>query len=179
MTGAPVFFVDGRPRPQGSKDALAPGVVRERSPHLKAWRRRVAATARAAGWNARPSDTPPDKPAAVGIVFVMRRPKSHYTPKGKLRDSAPAFPDTPPDIDKLTRAILDALTGVCWPDDGRVIVARLVKVYGPREGVGVLVSHAAPVKAGSADLRVRPGHEIEDLLPTLDWWPAPTPRASG
>ena len=55
----------------------------------------------------------------------MERPKSHFgTGKNadKVKQSAPVFPATMPDIDKLMRAILDGLTDAqVWLDDGQVV----------------------------------------------------------
>lgn len=47
----------------------------------------------------------------------------YYMPRTKAASDRVA-PWTKPDIDKLQRATLDALTGLCWDDDSRVI--RLV-----------------------------------------------------
>jgi crossover junction endodeoxyribonuclease RusA len=162
------FFADGKAISQGSKDALAAGVVRESSWELKPWRRRVAAVARAAGW----VGAVPGGSVAVGLVFVRQRPATHFRACGqRLRASAPAFPDTTPDIDKLTRAILDALTAVCWPNDSRVVVAREVKVWGPRPGVGVVVQHIAGVAPGAADVAINDQDGGAELARVLDWWP--------
>src|SRR4029077_3148309 len=63
---------------------------------------------------------------AIGIkvVFVIERPKNHYG-TGKNADvvkpGSPRYPATMPDIDKLLRAIFDALTDAqVWRDDGQV-----------------------------------------------------------
>ena len=66
----------------------------------------------------------------------MPRPKS--TPKRNVR---PAHTKTP-DIDKLLRAALDALTGVVWRDDAQVAevsVRKMVAAYGEQTGVMVTV----------------------------------------
>lgn len=84
---------------------------------------------------------------AVGVsaVFYVCRPKSHFGTgrnAGCLRKSAPAYPVTKRagDLDKLARAVLDALTGVAYRDDSQVIELRLSKLYaeGPiRAEIGV------------------------------------------
>ncbi len=48
------------------------------------------------------------------IEFVMRRPA--VTPK---RSTPPATKR--PDLDKLTRAVLDALSGIVWRDDSLIV----------------------------------------------------------
>jgi crossover junction endodeoxyribonuclease RusA len=50
----------------------------------------------------------------VDLNFVLPRPAS--TPK---KTTPPAIKR--PDADKLTRAVFDALTGVCWRDDSQII----------------------------------------------------------
>src|SRR5690606_1470441 len=65
-------------------------------------------------------------PVMVYLDFVMPRPKGHLgTGKnaGQVRAGAPGIPTTKPDIDKLARLVLDALTGLAWRDDSQV--ARL------------------------------------------------------
>lgn len=44
-----------------------------------------------------------------------------------------------PDVDKLGRAVLDALTGIVWRDDCQVIGLQLVKGYGRDSRVEVMV----------------------------------------
>jgi crossover junction endodeoxyribonuclease RusA len=55
-----------------------------------------------------------------------------YLPRGKTvkRD----YPITKPDIDKLLRCILDALTGVVYVDDSQVIDVHVAKRYAEGEG---------------------------------------------
>jgi len=73
---------------------------------------------------------PPTRlPVGIGITFVFVRPKSHYTSKGELRAGAPSFPGKP-DVDKLCRAVLDALTGILYHDDAQVISLNASKRYG-------------------------------------------------
>lgn len=126
--------VFGVPQPQGSKTAYVRGgraVITEgrnatsRS-NFVAWRQAVATAAR--DWlEANPWHGPYDDPCAVHIQFVLPKPKS--APKKRR------YPDRKPDLDKLTRAALDALVdGGLLADDARVVELSLVKVYAP-EGV--------------------------------------------
>jgi len=87
---------------------------------------------------------------SLRLTFTMRRPATHFGTgknKRKLRPTAPWYQATRPDADKLARAVLDALTGVAYRDDGQVAVLRVSKVYGPRAQLHVEV-HALP--AGGA-----------------------------
>lgn len=165
----PLFFVDGRPVPQGSKRSPVAGVVRESSPGLHAWRDTIGLVARAKGWLGAPAEGP----VAVGLVFVQKRPAKHFQKDGrKLRPDAPVFPGNRPDVDKLTRAVLDALTGICWCDDSRVVVARQLKVFGPREGVGVLLAPIVGLEPGVADLWQIDSDPTTAVRNALAWWPS-------
>jgi Holliday junction resolvase RusA-like endonuclease len=63
-------------------------------------------------------------PLAVICTFYTPHPKTHYgtgANADKLKDSAPAFPISPPDCTKIWRGFEDALTGYMWHDDSRVV----------------------------------------------------------
>lgn len=78
---------------------------------------------------------------ALSVTFVMPRPRGHFGKRG-LRDSAPAYPTTRPDVDKLSRAIMDALKHVAYRDDAQVIMKQVTKVYGERPGAHVVLREA-------------------------------------
>jgi len=91
-------------------------------------------------------------PVRVGLRFWMPRPKAHYRTgrhAGELRPDAPTDHASKPDLDKLERLVLDALTGVVWVDDGQVSsFSFLYKAYGPQPGVGIEVDGIAAPAAG-------------------------------
>lgn len=129
------FTVLGRARPQGSKKAFkhpSTGriILTEQSKQVGPWRENVRGEALRAGLG-----DPVDGPVMVHVVAVFARPKSHYR-TGKnahlLKDSAPATPTTRSvgDIDKLARAVLDALTGVVFMDDSQVVALVAAKRWG-------------------------------------------------
>jgi crossover junction endodeoxyribonuclease RusA len=111
------LFVPGRPAPQGSKRHVGNGILVESSKALAPWRTTVA-------WHAAQAATQLlDGPIAVEVQFVMPRPTS--LPKRK-----PTPPHVKrPDVDKLIRAILDALSGVIWHDDSQVVDLHPTKRY--------------------------------------------------
>ena len=108
------LFVPGQPAPQGSKRYLGRGVMVESSKAVKPWREDIRwrllalPAAERAAW-------PLQGPVRVELEFVLRRPKA--TPK---RSTPPATKK--PDVDKLQRAVLDAVgsAGV-WGDDSQVV----------------------------------------------------------
>lgn len=77
---------------------------------------------------------PPQMPlkgdVRVTVSYYHERPKKHYTSKGTLRDDAPLFYGNAPDIDKITRCALDALTKARVIDDDRYVAALIAsKLY--------------------------------------------------
>lgn len=131
------FVVQGIPAPQGSKNAWGG----ESSKNLKPWRSAVQ-------WEA--TDTKLNQhletmlgPAHLVVEFRFSRPKAHYrTGKNQhlLRDDAPRDKTTAPDLDKLVRAVCDALTiaGI-WRDDSQVSRITASKVYDQQPGCTIAV----------------------------------------
>lgn len=134
------IFVPGKAAPQGSKRHVGRGILVESSKDVKPWRESIrwaflgmSATARAF-W-------PLQGPVVVELEFVLPRPKS--APK---RTTPPAVKR--PDIDKLQRAVLDAIgsAGV-WGDDAQVVeirarkrLAELTEVPGCRIRIAVAIA---------------------------------------
>ena len=99
-------FVVGTPAPQGSKRHVGGGRLIESSAKVKPWREAVAAEL------AGHAGAFPDVPVHLDATFVLRRPKGHWGTGrnvGQLRATAPMLPGTKPDLDKLLRALCDAL----------------------------------------------------------------------
>jgi crossover junction endodeoxyribonuclease RusA len=71
-----------------------------------------------------------DEPVTVSVEFLLPRPKSHLKVSGLVKDSAPEHVTTVPDVDKLLRSTLDALTkAAVIVDDSRVVAVWAVKKY--------------------------------------------------
>lgn len=133
------FFTAGCPATEGSHRYVGyragRPVVAHDNPRLAAWRTLVARDARNAahttGW-----DTPHDGPVAVEARFYLPRPKR------------PRFPDhaaTKPDLDKLARAVGDALAAPDGPlaEDSRIVTWVLTKHWASDDhppGVHVIVT---------------------------------------
>lgn len=126
------FSVTGDPKPQGSKRAFhtkAGGIalVEMAGKPLKDWRQTVTQTAMLAmqqnDWRTATG------PVGVTVEFRIRRPKK------------PTYAYPPrPDVDKMQRALLDALTyaGV-WKDDSQVMAVTALKTYSDDPGATVIV----------------------------------------
>ena len=130
------FSVTGIPVPQGSMVARLikgrPVVVHRDTTSLKAWRRRIGVAA--SGHMEFRRVWAKQSPVEVSLLFELPRPASVARPR----------PTVPPDLDKLTRAALDALTGVVFHDDAQVVDLHVHKFYSPTPGVRVVVRDARP-----------------------------------
>jgi Holliday junction resolvase RusA-like endonuclease len=134
------FTVFGfEPRPQGSKKyvgtrrtkagANIPLII-EASPGLPVWRKAVADAVKQAMIDS--GDLSKFEGAVkVEAVFYLTRKKSVTR----------AMPTVPPDVDKLSRSLLDSLKGV-WGDDSQVVRLEVSKKYATGEpGVAVTISN--------------------------------------
>lgn len=118
------------PAPKGSYRFVR-GHAIPMSKREKPWRNLVSDNARIA--MTREKFTQFDKyvPVSVRITFFMPRPK---TVKRHM-------PTVPPDIDKLCRAILDALTDAgVWVDDSQVVDLGATKIYASGIHVGAHIT---------------------------------------
>ena len=130
MSGGFSLIVYGTAAPQGSKRHIGKGVMLESSKRLRPWRQDV----RFAALEMRPPDWDMTKPMGLVLEFRFSRPQSHFGTKSGasyLKPKAPAQPVSARlgDIDKLSRAVLDALTGVAYLDDRQVIQLEASKGY--------------------------------------------------
>ena len=124
------------PATQGSKRHVGHGILLETNKRLKPWRSLVAEAALATKLPLFP------QPVSIAITFRFLRAKSHYNKSG-LSPKAPSHLTSKQkgDIDKLTRAILDALTGTLLQDDSQVVQLSAHKRYcTPDEKPGALIT---------------------------------------
>lgn len=175
--------VHGTPAPQGSKQAhpvmrknpaggnpipvLGKGgrpivnMKDDSEKRLKPWRSDIAQTAIANGWPGM-GLAELDEALVVQIVFYVKRPESHFGTgrnAGVLKDSAPLYPEkSGDDVDKLARGALDALTGIVWKDDRRIVTLPLRRRYGTPERMELSVRRPRAITVG--DLR-----RLRDLNP--------------
>ena len=144
------FTVYGKPQQKGSKRVfpvkgrLPDGsprqdyVVRDANPNARPWAAAISAQAA----EVMETHRLVRGPVGVDLDFYFARPKSHYgTGRNatKLKPSAPEEMITTPDVDKLARCALDALTGVVIADDAQIADLAVRKRYGEPERVEVVV----------------------------------------
>ena len=123
------FRVDGLPVPQGSMKVIHGRVIHSQGSALAQWRASIALAARKAG--ARPTR----EPVTMTLTFIMPRPK---TVKRN-------HPSVAPDLDKLIRGALDALTAIAYVDDGQVVEIYSKKIYGEVIGAKIQVAELKEV----------------------------------
>lgn len=152
------FSVHGQPKTAGSKAAFA-FIGKDGKPHSrvtddtgeagKSWRSLVVGSARKAYVGPLL-----DGPLVLDVTFRFLRPGDHFGRRGGapyLKPTAPHYHSVKPDATKLLRALEDALTGVVWRDDSRIVVQRVRKVYAETTGADVVISYAdgcRPAPAG-------------------------------
>lgn len=134
-----VFGTD--PAPQGSKKYVgtrrtAAGnnipLIVESSPKLPAWRKAVSEAVKQAIIDSG-DDSKFEGAVKVEAVFYLTRKPSVKR----------AYPTVPPDVDKLTRSLLDSIGfGGVWGDDSQVVRLEVSKKYATGQaGVAVTISN--------------------------------------
>lgn len=122
------LFVTGTPRPQGdlrSSHDRTGKVHLFMAPGVKQWRRDIGIIARSE------IGVPLAGPVAIDLTFTLEVPKSEPYRMGPHTQT--------PDLDKLTRAVLDALKSIAYEDDRQVAVLVARKVWGRVPGVRIRV----------------------------------------
>ncbi len=147
------FTVVGTPVPQGSARAFAGKgkaagrafLTNDPTGSISKWRGDIKG-AFERGLPEPDDFEPVDHAVSMRLAFRIARQKSHFLPitrsrlAPELRLDAPEWVVGGADLDKLVRAVLDALTGVVYVDDCQVVVIGATKQFGDRPGVDVRVS---------------------------------------
>ena len=130
MSWSVEFRVLGSPQPKGSARALLdrdgrPFVVPDNS-KSRVWERAVALVAS----RVKP-EAPLDQPLRLEVEFWLERP---------AKPKFAAAPAARIDLDKLLRSTGDALTGLIYVDDSRIVEIAATKKWGPPLGAQIRVS---------------------------------------
>ena len=118
------FVTPGKPMPQGSLRAFktkSGAVVTPQKNSVLSYRGDIQ--------NHYGDPDPIGGRVVVVCEFRFKRPKSHFTGKGVLKQGAPEEMMQAPDIDKLCRSVLDALTAYAYHDDKQVTTLNATKVW--------------------------------------------------
>jgi len=133
--------VMGIAQPQGNHRVGRNARIYDANKQLPSWRNAVQLEYRRSvcGWST------PENPALIGaveleVVFHMPKPRS-----GTKR----ILPSVKPDLDKILRSTMDALTKVgAWEDDSRVVSISARKVYmGMEPGAVIEIRQVAELEA--------------------------------
>jgi Holliday junction resolvase RusA-like endonuclease len=148
------FVIFGEAQPQGSMQPFTPKgwtrpILTSSNPKLKSWRQLVAERA-----NLALSKVPATErvllTAGVRLSIAFYLPRPHSLPKKRTAHI------TKPDLDKLIRAVCDALSQVLFEDDRQVCELVATKQY------------AAFAQAPYVRIRVEPTAGVERVtMPTL------------
>ena len=126
------FTVYGKPEPQGSSRAFIIGGkarITSANAKLKPFRQRLTAEAIQNCCDMMPYFKK-HVPLQLTVVFTFLKPPSSPKKRGCV---------VKPDLDKLVRAVGDALTGSVWHDDAQVISISASKRYGSIEATQITV----------------------------------------
>ena len=150
------FTVYARPEPQGSVrgfvyqgqfDKKPRAIITTNNKKLKPYRQELSHTVMAAMQEAEVVAPMAGKhiPVSVVLDFYLERPPS--IPKKRQ------FMVVKPDIDKICRATLDAMTGNIFLDDAQVVELSIRKHYGvpERAEVSATILEGAPVERPATD----------------------------
>ena len=152
------------PAPQGSKKGfpirrangtIGVAITESAGNKLTSWRQDVRGAAEHAmaqqGWAAPPNGTA----IHLDVLFFLPRPKGHYgTGRNSqtIRAASPPYPISKPDLDKLVRSVMDALTSAgIYADDSTVTTIYAMKVYADANPTGAhIVVQAHPLDDGES-----------------------------
>jgi crossover junction endodeoxyribonuclease RusA len=155
------FRVYGTPAAQGSVRAFHNRVVQggsaERRARLGSWCADVTAAALGACERAL------EGPVSVYVRFVLTKGSS--LPKRRF------WVHTRPDLDKLVRATLDGLTGVCFGDDAQVVLLHAAKHYatpGEAPGAAVMVYGSEEIDAVAVGMSLSVYDPLARPRPVVD-----------
>lgn len=140
------LWIPGPPPTQGSVKYVGMGrIIHDNSAKLSVWRAQLRHAVEALT----PDDhkhLPLEGPLELAVMATLRRPIRHYRKSGQLKQTAPTLPTVRPDLDKIIRAIDDALTlANAWRDDSQVVRVLALKAYALdplEEGTEVLIRRA-------------------------------------
>lgn len=146
------FVLLGDPVKQGDLKCVGKNghhqLVHSNAAELKPWRERLGYGAKSRG----DRKAEPHQPVDLVATFTLARPASHWgTGRNAeiLKASAPQYPTSYPDLDKLTRAVGDALTKIAYADDAQIVDLIARKRYAddraltlnpPRDTTGITLT---------------------------------------
>jgi Holliday junction resolvase RusA-like endonuclease len=153
------FTVYGVAQPKGNmraflKRGMKFPIVTETNRNVRSWSQLVAEGAsRALAEGVGQQIT---GPVGVEVLFALPRPKKYQ------RLGLTVAHCVAPDIDKLLRGVLDALSRVVFVDDAQVVQVLATKIYAPVDGAPYAVITVNATTAGALDV---PLPLLDEALP--------------
>jgi crossover junction endodeoxyribonuclease RusA len=142
--------VRGLPAPKGSAQAffnkrtgrahVVTGGAKSTRERMKTWHASVRDAVIGFLGDGRSEPLFVDRALHLTVTFWMPRPSGHWSTKGGVLPSAPAYPAKKPDLDKLLRCTCDALTGIAYDDDSRVVQMSALKSWAQPGHEGALIT---------------------------------------
>jgi len=81
-----------------------------------------------------------DGAISIEILYSFQRPQGLRKKEKSEIDSGKSMPKTTkPDIDNLTKAILDALNGIAWNDDAQVAEIKAKKIWSQKDLIEIKI----------------------------------------
>ena len=70
-------------------------------------------------------------PVRVHVAIRLNRPKDHFTSRGALsaKGRRTPVPLSRPDVDNVSKLMLDALNGLAWKDDAQVVHLAITREW--------------------------------------------------
>lgn len=130
-----VFFVPGKPRGKGRPRFSSGRAYTDEQ--TRAYEYQIAANYRRIAGGFR---FPDDVFLRVRVQQQMPVPKSASKTKKTAMLEGSTYPSAKPDLDNVVKAVLDALNGVAYKDDARVVGLYSQKIYSDHPGVLVEIS---------------------------------------
>lgn len=117
------------PKPQGSKKVIHGRLIEASGQALKVWRRQIADAC-----EPYLTENIHLGPVRLEVDFFLPRPKS-------IPKSQRPSPIVPPDLDKLLRAVGDAIgqSGLIWGDDSQIVEISARKHYDDEHPSGAVI----------------------------------------
>ncbi|EAC8477266.1 RusA family crossover junction endodeoxyribonuclease [Listeria monocytogenes] len=130
------FTINIPPEPQGRPRFRNVGKFTQTydPPKSKAYKKKVAQVAKMYA----PS-TPIDAPVRIKLTFYVSIPSSKSKAWKQRALTGQEVPSVRPDIDNYTKAILDALNGLIFSDDGRIVEMQVFKRYSDHPRTEVVI----------------------------------------
>lgn len=137
-----VFSMNGEPRGKGRPRATVRGGFARVYTDEKT--RKYESSVRAVAQAAMRGRDPLEGPLSLSLRFRMPIPKS-ATRRAKTAMAAGEIAHMGrPDLDNCQKAIMDAMNGVVFVDDGQVVRAFSTKIYAEQPGVDVRIEAYEP-----------------------------------